>query len=621
LQITLFATVAVAVAVGVLLVGLNWRIRGLQDQGAGAQAVVEAVFRLRTLTLEYVLSPHERVLVQWRSIHGEALEALRRIRVKTREDQGTIAELYQDHEMVTALMRQLTSLAQTPDGAQQGRIIVAGQLLLKTEAMTFSALQLVRGCQQRIFVTQYAAGITVVLLIAGLVAMVGITNLRLIRSVLIPLKRLAEGAERIGGGDLDHRIGLETRDEMGELGAAFDQMTENLLQSRSRQGRAEQALRESELRLRLITENIEDAFWLGTPGAEKIIYISPGYERLWGRSCKSLYEDPRSFVDGIHPDDREKVVEALPRQAEGVVNYEYRVIQPGGALRWIRARTFPAAHDEVGNVLLVAGIATDISDVKNAEELLRHSNAELANTLAALRAAQEQIIQTEKVVALGTMAAGIAHELNNPLMGIMAFVTYARAHPATPRSDELLDRAGNELTRMRDLIRGMLSFAHPMEGRLSTVSLVPLIDDALELVRADLKTRGISVDLQLEQDLPLVQAKPPQLEQAFLNILLNARDALHDAPYKRITLRAWSDGEHVIVEIADSGPGVPEAIRHRIFDPFFTTRPPGEGTGLGLSVSRSIVEDLGGELTLESREGEGARFRLRLRKSTDAAKG
>ncbi len=269
-------------------------------------------------------------------------------------------------------------------------------------------------------------------------------------------------------------------------------------------------------------------------------------------------------------------------------------------------------RDASGGVEGGLGIIHDITRYKRAEQALRESNERLTSTLTALKAAQEQVIQTEKVVALGTMAAGVAHELNTPLMGVMSYVDYAYRNPGEPRALELLGRAVHELDRMRKLIAGMLSFARPVEGALTRVSVPALLQHALELVEADLKARGIEMRVRLEQGLPPVRGGA-QLEQAFLNLLLNARDAVHGRPEKRIEVSAWREGDSVLVEVADTGPGVPDEFRSRIFDPFFTTKPPGEGTGLGLSVSRTVITEMGGELVLVSTEGEGARFRARLR--------
>jgi signal transduction histidine kinase len=195
----------------------------------------------------------------------------------------------------------------------------------------------------------------------------------------------------------------------------------------------------------------------------------------------------------------------------------------------------------------------------------------------------------------------------------MGFVNYARRHPGDPTSAELLAASEHELGRMRDLIRRMLTFARPSDEKPSAVDIPQLINRAVQLLDADLKARSITMQVDLEDGLSRVSATP-QLEQAILNLLLNARDAAAQVSEKRITIRSWSEGEEIFIEVSDSGPGVPENIRNRIFDPFFTTKTPGEGTGLGLSVSRTVIQEMGGELTLESHEGEETRFLVRLPK-------
>ncbi|SCZ52518.1 PAS domain-containing sensor histidine kinase [Thiohalomonas denitrificans] len=317
----------------------------------------------------------------------------------------------------------------------------------------------------------------------------------------------------------------------------------------------------------------------------------------------------------------------------------YRRVLAGESLRLPEARFFievlgveavlevflTPLRDASGSVEAGLGIIHDITRYKRVEEALQEheaklqeSNTRLSRTLEELRTAQEQVAQTEKMVALGTMALGVAHELSNPLMGVMGFVGYARRNPGSPSAGEALGKADQELGRMRDLIKSMLGFARPTEGEITDVPLPVLLQHTLSLIGADLKVRRVEVETDLEEGLPPVRANRSQLEQVLLNLLLNARDALDGEPEKRILVRAWSEDAAVVIEVNDTGPGVPETIRERIFEPFFTTKPLGEGTGLGLSVSRTLVTETGGELSLVSAPGEGARFRIRLRKRDKA---
>lgn len=267
---------------------------------------------------------------------------------------------------------------------------------------------------------------------------------------------------------------------------------------------------------------------------------------------------------------------------------------------------------EDGNVIGAVTSFMDITERKRSEAELRSAYSRLNNTLKQLQETQLQVIQSEKLSALGTLAAGVAHELNNPLMGVMGYVAQARFATGNETVQRVLARAERELERMRTLLKNMLGFAHPIEEASSLIDLAEVVDRSLTLMQSEFKVRGIEVDTAFPDRLPPVLAKEGHLQQVFVNLLMNARDALTGQPNKRIRLTAERRGRQVAVQVADSGPGVAADLRERIFDPFFTTKPPGQGTGLGLSISRNIVADLGGTLSCECHADGGATFTLTL---------
>ncbi len=263
----------------------------------------------------------------------------------------------------------------------------------------------------------------------------------------------------------------------------------------------------------------------------------------------------------------------------------------------------PGEHGPVRSVLVVA---RDITEQKQAEEAIRHANRRLEAAMERLRVRQRQDVQEEKLTALGTLAAGIAHELNNPMMGVMNYVDYARRNLGAPETvRDVLTRAARELERIRDLLKNMLAFARPIDEPSGELSLHRVIGAALDLMTHEFRSREIEVKLDLPYGLPAVWAKEGHLQQVFVNLLMNARDALANALRKEVSIRAVQEGTRVRVDVTDSGAGIPVAIRHRIFDPFFTTKPPGKGTGLGLSISRAIMLELGGDLVYQDRPGRG----------------
>lgn len=222
-----------------------------------------------------------------------------------------------------------------------------------------------------------------------------------------------------------------------------------------------------------------------------------------------------------------------------------------------------------------------------------------------------QLAHTEKMAAVGTLAAGVAHEVNNPLSGVLACIENLRDDPDDQEMRErYLELIEDGLKRIERTVTNLLNFARQREMRPEPTSLNHNLHHVVELVGYQLRKAGVEVRLDLDPQEALVRADHFQMEQLFLNLMLNAMQAMPEGGELR--LRTRTRGGEVIAEVEDTGTGIPEEIRDRIFDPFFTTRDVGEGTGLGLAVSDSITRAHGGTLTVRSRLGKGTTFRITL---------
>jgi PAS domain S-box-containing protein len=228
----------------------------------------------------------------------------------------------------------------------------------------------------------------------------------------------------------------------------------------------------------------------------------------------------------------------------------------------------------------------------------------------------EQLLQREKLAAVGQLVSGVAHELNNPLAGILAFSQLLLASaPANPEQLEALAAIQKEAKRAAKIINNLLLFARQRPPERVRTDLNRVMLDALELRRYALMTHRVEIVVELDPELPDTLADPFQLQQVFLNLITNAEQALtgrETGAGRRLTLRTARAGDRLVASVHDSGPGVPPEIADRIFDPFYTTKPVGEGTGLGLSISDGIVREHGGHIHVESRPGSGARFSVVL---------
>jgi PAS domain S-box-containing protein len=228
------------------------------------------------------------------------------------------------------------------------------------------------------------------------------------------------------------------------------------------------------------------------------------------------------------------------------------------------------------------------------------------------RRVAEQLRQSEKLVALGELVAGVAHEVNNPLTGISAFAQLLQEERLTPDQLEAAQMIKREADRAVAVIRDLLTFARKTGPRTVPIDMNALIEQTMRLRTYGLRTAGIEMKLELAPSLPRVRGDDRQLQQVLLNLVVNAEHSVANCQRRLITLRTSVSARRLIVEVSDTGKGMSADVQKRIFEPFFTTKPEGAGTGLGLSVSFGIVQTHGGTLTVHSAPGAGATFRLTL---------
>jgi C4-dicarboxylate-specific signal transduction histidine kinase len=242
-----------------------------------------------------------------------------------------------------------------------------------------------------------------------------------------------------------------------------------------------------------------------------------------------------------------------------------------------------------------------------------------------LRDKQEQLVQAAKLATLGELTTGVAHELNNPLNNIGLFVGNAIDRLMIGESDRErlvgdLEKAMEQVRKATEIITHLRTFGRPAPISVESVDIRDAINRALSLTGEQLRQRAIEVDLDLPSEDVLVLGNPIQLEQVFINLLTNARDALtEDVAERKIQICTRRRGDRVRIVFSDTGPGIPKGLEQRIFDPFFTTKEVGAGTGLGLSITYGIVKEHGGQITVTTNGDErGASFEIDLPVATEA---
>ncbi|MCP1335551.1 PAS domain S-box protein [Futiania mangrovi] len=353
----------------------------------------------------------------------------------------------------------------------------------------------------------------------------------------------------------------------------------------------EEELRRSQALLRQLVEHIDNVFWLSTPDTSKILYVSPAFEHIWGQETEALYGDPMAFTRAVHPEDRERVRSFVEHQPVRDQTVEYRIVRPGGEVRWIRDRSFRIL-DEGGTVYRCAGIAEDITEEKER---------------------QRQLLAAQKREALGQIAGGVAHDFNNMLLVIMGNLEAALDTEADPRRRTTLETALRAGERGAELAARLLAFGRADHLQPVPTDLADAIREAEAIVSRAVGAR-IRMEIRARHGLPLVEVDRGQFENAVLNLALNARDAMPKGGTLTFAVAAPGRGGggagEVHVSITDTGCGMDEDVLARAAEPFFTTKAGKGGSGLGLSSVQAFLRQCGGRMTLRSRPGEGTTVTL-----------
>ena len=367
--------------------------------------------------------------------------------------------------------------------------------------------------------------------------------------------------------------------------------------------RAEAALRVSEERFRQLAENIHEVFWMADAHKGDILYVSPAYEKIWGRPCQGLYDSPKAWLETIHAEDRERIRHAAAtKQWAGTYDEEYRIMRPDGTQRWIRDRAF-AVRSPDGALQRFVGVAEDITDSKKL---------------------QEQFLRAQRMEAVGTLAGGIAHDLNNILAPVLMAPALLRETFRSAHERQLLDLIEQGARRGANIVRQLLTFSRGTGGERVGVQMRHQIKEMADLMKETFP-RDITIEHHAAKDLRPMEGDPTQLHQVLMNLCVNARDAMPGGGSLVLTARnedldadAVRDhpparpGPYVVVHVADTGSGIAPENLGRIFDPFFTTKPPSKGTGLGLSTVLGIVRSHNGFITVETAPGKGTTFSIHL---------
>lgn len=396
----------------------------------------------------------------------------------------------------------------------------------------------------------------------------------------------------------------------------------------------ETALRKSEAQFRLLAENFSESLIIVDQTLRQTIYANPSTFDIFGvlpdEVASKGIETVLSQI--IHPDDK-VILQQAHQQAnklreagnKEILELEFRILRPDGELRWLRQHSYPSPNDASPPALIYM-MLTDITQRRLAEIAREESNQQLQNALAELKETQENMVQRERLAAVGQLAAGVAHDFNNIMAVIVLYAEMAlRSNELTPKLDKRLQTILREALRATELVQQILDFSRRAVLETKPMRLIPFLQEQVKLLERTLP-ENIRLHLNFQKGPITIQADATRIQQIVMNLVVNARDAMPgggnlwlDVQYADIAKeticaacqRPFS-GSWVQLSVKDNGCGIEPDKIARIFEPFFTTKPGGAGSGLGLSQVAGTVDQHGGHLLVASEPNVGTTFSIFL---------
>ena len=451
----------------------------------------------------------------------------------------------------------------------------------------------IRRVQRRVFLIVPLTAVFT-LLIAGTL------GLAITRSITRPLVRLVEGSKALARGEFQHQVSVTGKDELAHLGQVFNDTARRLRDLYA-------TLQSSEDRLRRVIDTMPAYVWSTLPDGS-VDFLNQRLLEFTGRSPEDLVG--WGWDSAVHPDDLARFVDewhtalAAGKQME----IEARVRQAKGDYRSLLIRNVPL-RDELGNIVKWYGTGLEIEDRKRAEEALRQAQADLE--------------QVNRVTTMGELTASLAHEVNQPIAAAVTNANtclrwLARDTPNIEEARAAAMRIVKDGTRAGEIISRIRLLFKKGTPERELVDANEVIREMIVLLRSEAMRFSISVRTELAEDLPQILGDRVQLQQVLMNLIMNSIDAMKEVEGTReLAIKSQrSENEHLLVSVSDTGVGLPPRQADQIFNAFFTTKP--EGTGMGLRISRSIVESHGGRLWAADNSPRGASFYFTLPAKVEA---
>ena len=467
---------------------------------------------------------------------------------------------------------------------------------------------------------------------------------------------ISTAVEAAANGELGANLQIGGNDQLAALAANLNRLFDRMRSSGTNSTAANLHLHGSQsnsdllkinARLEYLIANTPAIIYSSVPtGDFQMTFVSENVSRVLDYTPEEMLADPNFWYDHIHPDDIPTIFSSLALVfSEGQRTYEYRFRAKNGRYLWMHD-TLRLIRDDAGEPLEVVGSLADITERKLMEDALQEKGEEQRRLIDQLQEAQAQLLQSEKMASIGQLAAGVAHEINNPVgfvnsnMGTLGTYVdtlfkllggYDKIFEKLPAEaglaasiaqlkeqadleflqgdiGDLIKESMEGLTRVKNIVQSLKNFSHVGETEWQYSDLHQGIESTLSIANNEFKYKARVV--KEFGALPLVKCLASQLNQVFMNLIVNASQAIKESGI--ITIKTGCRDAWVWIEIGDNGEGIPKENLSRIFEPFFTTKAVGKGTGLGLSLSYSIIAKHGGRIEVDSEVGTGTRFTIHL---------
>ena len=598
IQFVIIFSFLLALTAGTILFFTTRTINKVSSELGIAAELATGVAELKIVTNEYLLHHEARALMQWRSRYDSLLKLLRGGHFQNPDEQIFIDGILKNLKrfksvffyIFTDLKKGETFDKQETIAFQELQDRLMAELLVQSQLAVSLAFQLHQKIEIKLMTTQKRASLLTILILLILTVFIAGISLWVNRSIGKPIVKLEEGTRIIGRGNLDHKVGTTTKDEVGHLSRAIDKMTEDLKETTASIAELNKEIDERKRAEGIIDKFFEQSMNLNLiSGLDGLIHrVNKGWQTFLGYAKEEL--EGKNFLDLVHPNDQAVTIKEMSNLSKGksTLYFENRYRHKNGEYRLLAWSAIASVEER-----LIYSVASDITEKKILEA-------------EAMRAGH--------LASLGELAAGVAHEINNPITGIIGYAEILTDEfSERGEAAEIPSRIIKEGERIAKIVKNLLAFARNRKDEYSPASIQDIFLDIFSLVEKQIIKDGIKLNVDVSPDLPKIKAHSEEIQQVFLNIISNARYALNkkfpeshedkvfEIKGETLTIK---DRKHIRMIFYDCGIGISADILDKIYDPFFSTKPKNEGTGLGLSISHGIIKNHGGNLWFESVEGE-----------------